>query len=91
MPVPEQTWRVPVMNSDAIAERLALYAEDRERCREHGLIALAFARQYTPEKYRRQVKRIFAALLGHNSQHAPNAASLAPLTNASSADCRATR
>jgi hypothetical protein len=55
------------------------------------LIAVAFARQYTPEKYRRQVKRIFAELLGQNSEHAPNAASLAATTNAPATECRATR
>ena len=91
VPVPDRSWRVPAMNSPAIAERLALYADDRQRCREHGSMALAFARQYSPEKYRRQVKKIFAQLLGQKSQHAPDAASLAAITNAPSAEYGATR
>lgn len=64
VPVPDSSWRVPVMDSDAIAERLTLYAQDRDLCREHGLIAAEFARQFTPERYRQSVKKIFRDLLG---------------------------
>jgi glycosyltransferase involved in cell wall biosynthesis len=63
VPVPDNAWRVPVMNADAIAERLALYAGDRDLCREHARIAAAFARQFTPVRYRRRLHEIFAQLL----------------------------
>ena len=64
VPVPDTSWRVPVMDADAIAARLSLYARDRELCRDHGRIAADFARQFTPERYRRRVKEIFAESLG---------------------------
>jgi glycosyltransferase involved in cell wall biosynthesis len=63
VPVPDSSWRVPIMDSDAIARRLTLYAEDRDLCREHGLVAAEFARQYTPERYRGQVKALYRRLL----------------------------
>lgn len=62
VPVPEPAWRVPVLNSDAIAARLALYANHRELCRADGQRALRFARQFTPARYRQQAKNIFAQL-----------------------------
>jgi len=64
VPVPDPSWRVPIMDSDAIARRLALYAEDRNLCREHGLIAANFARQFTPERYRASMQKVFRDLLG---------------------------
>jgi glycosyltransferase involved in cell wall biosynthesis len=63
IPVPDSSWRVPIMNFDAIARRLTIYAEDRNLRREHGQIAATFARQFTPERYREQVKMIFRQLL----------------------------
>ena len=59
VPVPDPSWRVPVMNADAIAERLTLYADNRELCREHGRIATGFAGEFTPDRYRHQVKNVF--------------------------------
>ncbi len=64
VPVPDAAWRVPAMDADAIAARLALYASDRQLCRYHGRIAADFARQFTPERYRRRVKEILCELLG---------------------------
>jgi glycosyltransferase involved in cell wall biosynthesis len=64
VPVPDPSWRVPVMDSDSIAERLTLYVQDRDLCREHGLIAAEFARQFTPERYRQNVQKLFCELLG---------------------------
>lgn len=63
VPVPDPSWRIPIMNSDAVAKRLSMYADDRELCHEHGLIAADFARQYTPERYRDQVKCMYRHLL----------------------------
>lgn len=70
LPVPDAAWRVPVMNADAIAERLSLYANDRELCREHGQIAAEFARQFTPERYRRQLHENFHQLLSNERMEA---------------------
>jgi glycosyltransferase involved in cell wall biosynthesis len=55
VPVPDEAWRVPVMNSEAIAERLLIYARNRELCYEDGQRAAKFARQWTPNVYRSQV------------------------------------
>ena len=68
VPVPDPSWRVPIMDSDAIARRLALYAQDRSLCREHGLVAAEFARQFTPERYRKKIKALFRRLLGSASE-----------------------
>jgi glycosyltransferase involved in cell wall biosynthesis len=64
VPVPDPTWRVPVMNSDAIAQRLTYYATDREALQHDGQTARQFARQFTPEKYREQIKNLLRRLLG---------------------------
>ena len=63
VPVPDPTWRVPIMDGHAIAERLLLYAADRELCRADGELALNFARQYQPEVYRRKITGLFRNLL----------------------------
>jgi glycosyltransferase involved in cell wall biosynthesis len=63
-PVPDETWRVPTMNARAIAERLELYARDRVLCRAHGQVAAEFARQFTPERYRNNLKKFFSTVLG---------------------------
>jgi len=62
-PVPDESWRVPVMDSRAIGERLLLYANDRSLCREHGSIAVPFARQFTPERYRQKLGAFFQKVL----------------------------
>jgi glycosyltransferase involved in cell wall biosynthesis len=63
VPVPDTSWRVPVMNSEAIADRLALYAADRDRCRADGIVAAKFARRYTPERYRGNIKKLLGEIL----------------------------
>jgi len=63
VPVPDPSWRVPVMDSEAIARRLTLYAQDRSLCREHGVVAAKFASQFTPERYREGIKGLFRQLL----------------------------
>ena len=63
VPVPDPAWRVPIMDPDALAERLLLYAQDRELCRAHGEVAAEFARQYRPEVYRGKVAQLFGNLL----------------------------
>ena len=63
VPVPDPSWRVPIMHAEALATRLMLYVEDRELCREHGKVAAKFARQYQPENYRSKVAHLFGNLL----------------------------
>ncbi|HEY5040694.1 MAG TPA: hypothetical protein VIK53_01690, partial [Verrucomicrobiae bacterium] len=62
--VPDPAWRVPIMDSDAIAQRLEHYAHDRESLARDGQIAQQFARQFTPERYREQIKTLLRKLLG---------------------------
>jgi len=63
VPVPDPAWRVPVMNSDAIAQRLEYYAQNREALKCDGQFAQRFARQFTPERYREQIKNLLRRLL----------------------------
>lgn len=61
VPVPDESWRVPVRNSDAIAERLAMYAADRARLARDAQAALTFARQQTPAAFRQRLAAGFQA------------------------------
>jgi glycosyltransferase involved in cell wall biosynthesis len=63
VPVPDPAWRVPIMNSDAIAQRLEHYAANLEALQSDGRIAAEFARQFTPERYREQIKNLLRRLL----------------------------
>ena len=63
VPVPDPSWRVPVMNADAIAHRLSAYAMDHSLRFEHRLCAIEFARQFTPTRYRENVKEILRPML----------------------------
>ena len=63
VPVPDPAWRVPIMNSDAIAQRLEYYATNREALQRDGQIAQQFAQQFTPERYREQIKNLLRELL----------------------------
>jgi len=63
VPVPEESWRVPIMDSNAIAIRLMRYAKDRTLLRNDGTRAAIFAQQYTPERYREAVKHLLLQLL----------------------------
>lgn len=63
VPVPDPAWRVPIMDADALAARMTIYAQDRELCRAHGQIAAAFSRRFTPQRYRERMKEVFCRLL----------------------------
>jgi hypothetical protein len=63
VPVPDPCWRVPVMDSEAIARRLEYYTSDREALERDRLTAQGFSRQFTPERYRGQIKSLFRGLL----------------------------
>ena len=64
VPVPDPAWRVPIMDSEAIAHRLEHYSNNREALQRDGQIAAKFARQFTPERYREQIKNLLRKLLG---------------------------
>ena len=66
VPVPDPSWRVPIMDVDALVARLLFYAGDQERCRTDGAVAERFARRYQPATYRREVSRVFRNLLDGN-------------------------
>jgi len=62
-PVPDSTWRVPAMDSKAIAQRLEYYAGNRLALRRDGQTAHQFARKFTPERYREEIKELYRQLL----------------------------
>jgi glycosyltransferase involved in cell wall biosynthesis len=66
VPVPDSAWRVPIMNSDAIAQRLEYYAASRDGLERDRQIAREFARRFTPERYREQIKNLLRKLLQSN-------------------------
>lgn len=62
-PLPDDSWRVPAANADAITARLRHYIEQPERLAADSERARAFAQQFTPERYRENVKAVFSELL----------------------------
>src|SRR5205807_6310950 len=65
VPVPHSSWRVPIMDSSAIAARMSMYSRDRGLLAEHGQQARDFARTFTPQVYREKVGRFLRTLLDH--------------------------
>ncbi|MGN6552938.1 MAG: glycosyltransferase family 4 protein [Verrucomicrobiota bacterium] len=63
VPVPDESWRVPVMDSDAIARRLQQYIEDRAQLAVDSERARAFAVQFTPQRYRATIGDLYRRLL----------------------------
>lgn len=63
VPVPDESWRVPVMNSQAIAEKLLMLKNHREYCTSLGEIAANFASQFTAERYRQQLQILMQQML----------------------------
>jgi hypothetical protein len=51
------------MNSEALAIRLLMYAENRSLVVEHAAVAKAFATQFGPETYRRNIRGLYRSLL----------------------------
>jgi len=62
-PVPEDRWRVPPHDAEAIRGRLLEYHGNRELLRHDGGIAAAFARGFSPERYRARAGELFRELL----------------------------
>ncbi len=71
VPVPDPAWRVPIMDSVSIARKLDEYAGDRDKLAKDGRVAQLFARQFSPERYRDQVKCLFRGLLRETTQPQP--------------------
>jgi glycosyltransferase involved in cell wall biosynthesis len=67
VPVPDASWRVPIMDSASIARRLQHYAEDGAALEHDGLTARNFAKRFASERYLEQIKGLFRELLEGNS------------------------
>jgi Glycosyl transferases group 1 len=65
VPVPDASWQVPIMNSAAIAERLMEYADNIDALRTDGETAISFASQFTAERYRDGVGKLFKMVRGN--------------------------
>lgn len=63
VPVPDENWRVPIMNARAITEKLLLLRDNREYCANLGDIAVQFVQQFTPQRYRQQLQALFKQFL----------------------------
>lgn len=68
LPVPDPVWRVPALDSRAITARLSGYLEDRDRVGQDGLAASLFAAQYSPQRYRDQIKDVYRGLFEDKSE-----------------------
>lgn len=55
-PVPDPSWRVPAMDADRLATRIAWYLDDPSRAIEDGIKGAEFARQFSPENYRQGIR-----------------------------------
>lgn len=62
-PVPDESWRVPAHDAEAIRARVEHYLEDRPRLAEDGERAAAFAAGFRPENYRARAAALFTELL----------------------------
>jgi glycosyltransferase involved in cell wall biosynthesis len=62
-PVPDEAWRVPPHDVEAIRQRLLSYHADRDKLHHDGKVAASFAAQFTPERYRLRVWELFKELL----------------------------
>jgi glycosyltransferase involved in cell wall biosynthesis len=62
-PVPEDSWRVPPHDAEAIRAKLLAYHADREKLCHDGSVARNFASHFTPERYRARAGELFRELL----------------------------
>jgi hypothetical protein len=62
-PVPDPSWRTPVMDSAAIAQRLEYYAVNPRALEQDRRVARQFALRFTPERYREKIKELYLRLL----------------------------
>lgn len=66
-PVPDSTWRVPSMNSDAIAQGIISYLDQPEKLREAARQSTIFASDFTPKRYRNQIRLLYREMLESQS------------------------
>ncbi len=66
VPVPDLTWRIPVMDSEAIAMRLQHYIMSDGALAEDGTKATTFAREFSPQRYRCFIGQFFKSLVGQS-------------------------
>lgn len=71
VPVPDPAWRVPAMDSGVLAERLSGYEGDRDRVERDGREACLFTAQFSPQRYRDQIKDVYRGLLDANQGRHP--------------------
>ncbi|OYW77082.1 MAG: hypothetical protein B7Z37_06065, partial [Verrucomicrobia bacterium 12-59-8] len=71
VPVPDPAWRVPALDSRAITERLSWYEGDRDRAAREGREASLFAAQFSPQRYRDQIKDVYRGLIEANTEVRP--------------------
>jgi glycosyltransferase involved in cell wall biosynthesis len=62
-PVPDPKWRVPALNSPAIAARLQHYLDEPEQLLHDASLCCAFALQFTPKRFRETMKAEYLKLL----------------------------
>jgi glycosyltransferase involved in cell wall biosynthesis len=62
-PVPDESWRVPVMDAPAIAHGLRNYLDDPARLITDGDKSQSFAREFTPSRYRKSIGEALRKLL----------------------------
>ena len=55
------------MNPDALAARILMYAENRALAAEHAAVAQAFAAEFGPETYRRNIRGLYRKLLNESA------------------------
>ena len=51
------------MDSDSLAARIMSYADNRTLVAEHGELAVAFASNFTPSAYRRNIQTLLRDVL----------------------------
>jgi glycosyltransferase involved in cell wall biosynthesis len=62
-PVPDPSWRVPALDSRAIAARLQYYLDKPSRLADDASLARPCASQFTPARFRDQIKPVYRELL----------------------------
>ncbi|MGC4095646.1 MAG: glycosyltransferase family 4 protein [Nitrospira sp.] len=63
VPVPDASWRVPALSSDAIAARLEHYCQFPNELCNDGEIAMKFAAKFTGQVYRQNAQQLYRRLL----------------------------
>lgn len=63
VPVPDQKWRVPVMQSDPMCARFEHYFNNKEELERDSSLAIDNARSFTPERYRVGVTKVIEQCL----------------------------